>query len=411
MTTIKKIISSEKTLVFADQIIFSGSTFFLTLAMARLLNQKEFGLFSGITLAVYLFLSVSNAIVIQPLQVSLHKIKESDAYLTFSFYLQLAVIAFFLLLVCVLFQHKAANEYNLYLLPVCLYLLGFILHDFFRKSFLASEQFNETLIIDLLSAFGQLVSVIYFSLLENRDFYSVLSVISLTYIPSLVFSLFKQNYTTIPFNQFTTYLSINFKQSTWLLMVSLLQWCSSNFFTLVSGLYIGLEALGAFRLAQSLFGVLNILLQTFENYVLPKASRLYSENVEYSKNYIKRITLQGAFIFIPVLFLLFLFSDQAITAIGGPTYLSYGYVIKLLAVLYAVIYIGYPIRIGIRLLVINRSFFIGYLISFLFSLISFRYLLSVGNLTGAVAGLVINQLLMLAYWQYTLKIKNFSIWK
>ena len=79
---------------------------------------------------------------------------------------------------------------------------------------------------------------------------------------------------------------------------------------MVSGIYIGLEALGAFRLVQSIFGVLNILLQTFENYVLPKASRLYALNKQHSKDYLKKITWQGGFLFAPVLLLLAIFSEN-----------------------------------------------------------------------------------------------------
>ena len=82
-----------------------------------------------------------------------------------------------------------------------------------------------------------------------------------------------------------------------------------------------------------------------------------------------------------------------------------------MALLYFVIFIGYPIRMSIRMMLMNRQFLIGYLISFVFSLATFQYLLSVWHLKGAILGLITNQLLMLLYWQYLLIKKDFILWK
>ena len=56
-----------------------------------------------------------------------------------------------------------------------------------------------------------------------------------------------------------------------------------NLFIVTSGVYLGVAALGAFRLVQSLFGILNLVLQTFENYVLPQASVKYNESATKAK--------------------------------------------------------------------------------------------------------------------------------
>ena len=71
----------------------------------------------------------------------------------------------------------------------------------------------------------------------------------------------------------------------------------------------------------------------------------------------------------------------------------------------------YPVRMSIRMMLMNRQFLIGYLISFVFSLATFQYLLSVWHLKGAILGLITNQLLMLLYWQYLLIKKDFILWK
>ena len=200
-------------------------------------------------------------------------------------------------------------------------------------------------------------------------------------------------------------------QGKWLFSVAVLQWCSSNFFVLISGVYLGIEALGALRLVQSFFGIINIVLQTVENYFLPKVAVLYNENVAKAKKYLLEITAYGALLFGLLLCVLFIFSRQIIVLAGGTKYESYAYVVKIIAVLYFFIFLSYPVRIAVRVMVLNKIFFIGYLISFVSSLLTFHFLLKYSGLYGAVAGLIINQILMILYWQNQLRKNQFILWK
>jgi len=112
-----------------------------------------------------------------------------------------------------------------------------------------------------------------------------------------------------------------------------------------------------------------------------------------------------------LLAVIFTFSKTIIILAGGAQYAEYSFVVKGMAVLYFFILLGYPVRMAIRALVLNRAFFLGYLISLAFSLLSFRYLLQAFGLLGAIGGLICTQLILLAFWQHTLLKNNFSIWK
>jgi hypothetical protein len=59
---------------------------------------------------------------------------------------------------------------------------------------------------------------------------------------------------------------------------------------------------------------------------------------------------------------------------------------------------------------LNKIFFIGYLLSFITSLATFHFLLKYSGLYGAVTGLIINQIMIL-YWRYQLHKKQFQLWK
>jgi O-antigen/teichoic acid export membrane protein len=108
--------------------------------------------------------------------------------------------------------------------------------------------------------------------------------------------------------------------------------------------------------------------------------------------------------------LFFVFSQPLIMLLGGEKYHQYGFVVRLVSVLYLLIIYSYPTRISIRVLEQNKAFFTGYCISFVFSVLSFHFLLQSGGLYGAVGGLAINQILMLVYWKILLNKKKISLW-
>jgi O-antigen/teichoic acid export membrane protein len=207
-----------------------------------------------------------------------------------------------------------------------------------------------------------------------------------------------------------SFLDNHFQQGKWLVYISFLQWGSSNFFVLVSGLYLGIEALGALRLVQSIFGVLSVALLSIENYVLPKVIYFHHESVAKAKKYLVEISLIGLIIFSTILAIIFILSDEIIVLAGGLKYEKYGYVVKIMTLLHLIIFINYPIRIAIKMLVLNKVFFYGYVISFALSVVTFHFFLNYFGLYGAVAGLATNQLVMTFYWQNQLKKNQFQLW-
>lgn len=411
MKTIAHILKNEKALVLADQAIFSGTGFFATLFLARILTTQNFGIYSGVILIVYLILSITNAIVIQPLQVSFHKMSDKNQYLTFTLLLQLVlniVLSSGFYLVTLIPGLEWAKEINW---SVSFFSFMFLTFDYFRKTFLATNGLLKALKIDFLNLASYACAILYLFSQPNLTLKATFFLLALTYLPSILYSLFNLPLTKLNTGACKSLSIMQFSQAGWLILAASLQWLSSNFFIMVSGIYLGIEALGAFRFVQSLFGVLNVLLQTFENYVLPKVAGLYNTSVESSKLYLRKITIQGFLIFAFILGILSVFSKEVIELGAGSKYTQYHYVVKLMSLLYLVIYIGYPIRLSIRMLVLNKSFFSGYLISFVFSLLSFHLLIKYGHLAGCVTGLVLNQLLMIMYWQYILTLKKFNLWK
>jgi O-antigen/teichoic acid export membrane protein len=403
MYPLKALLIKDSFLALVDQIISSGTNFCLTLLIAQKLDIKSFGLYSSVLLITYLLLSVNNALIIQPFQVIIAKTQYKEQYITSLFFGILILLFFSLITIEFFFQFfNGKRLFQINSVAVICFTIGFLINDFFRKLLLGISKIKRVLFIDVLF----LILTFLFLIIKQINLSQVLLLIGvinlISTVPGFVF-IIKNYQKPVLWRLFVT---DHLKQGKWLLSVAILQWCSSNFFILISGIYLGIEALGALRLVQSFFGIINIGLQTIENYFLPKIASIYANNIVKAKKYLSKLTLIGALGFGLFTFLFFIFSDQIIVVAGGLKYQHYGYVIKMVALLYFFIFLGYPVRIMVRILMLNKVFFTGYLLSFFASLASFHFLLKYSGLYGAVTGLIINQVIMILYWQYQLNKKQ-----
>jgi O-antigen/teichoic acid export membrane protein len=409
MNYIKKIFFSQPALVLLDQAMYSGTNFLLMLFLAQKLDLKSFGLFSTLMLFVYLTMSITTALIIQPFQVSYHKVQQKKQYFVFLCLAILLLIALFILIVKLLFLCLSVLAiYSVYENTIAFFIFGLLIQDFFRKFFLGLAQITNALIID--SLFTLFVIILFYVLRDGIQLSNTLWIISIanlaSSLPGIIFII--KNF-EIP-KSWKTFLDNHILQGKWLVYIAFLQWGSSNFFVLVSGIYLGIEALGALRLVQSIFGVLNVALISIENYVLPKVIYFHHQSLAKAKKYLIDISLIGLAIFGLMLTLVFIFSDAIIILAGGLKYQKYGYVVKIMTILYLFIFLNYPIRIAIKTLVLNKVFFYGYVISFVLSVVTFHFFLNYFGLYGAVAGLATNQLVMTFYWHNQLKKNQFQLW-
>jgi len=408
MYAIKALLAKDPFLAFLDQVISSATNFCLTLVLAQRLDIKSFGLYSSIVLLLYLAVSVTNALVIQPFQVIVVKVEKRKQYITTLFLGTILLLLISSVLIMVVFQiFIKASEFQLGPGEMICFTTGFLINDFFRKLFLGLSRIKEVLIMDILF----LILVVLVFALYEISLSEVLLIVGLcnliATLPGFFFMMKNYQNPTV----WRIFAKQHLKEGKWFLSVAVLQWSSSNFFILLAGVYLGIEALGALRLVQSFFGIINIGLQTIENYFLPKIALLYHQNKKIAKQYLFRLSSLGGFVFGVLTGVFFIFSNQIIVWVGGEKYHNYGYVIKMVAVLYFFIFLGYPLRILVRILMLNKIFFIGYLLSFLTSLASFHLLLKYSGLYGAVSGLMINQIIMILYWRYQLYKKQFQLWK
>lgn len=393
---------SEKAIIFYDQIIVSGASFLTNVFLARNLGSFGYGQFATIGLIQLFFLSISMSFFSQIFQVvypKLHSNRKRN-YTASIIVLQCFIMLAFLLIGLTIygFSKLYFNQYSLLILAVSITTPLLLIQDFLRRILITSQLIKKALIADIITNSLQMV-LIYAAYYNNKlTIENSVYIVGLTFLPSILFSLkgLSINSTTNFGLQFSW--QTHKQKSLWLTLSAFLQWSSGYFFVVVAGWWIGASAMGALRLAQYIFGLLNILLQAIENYALPKAV-LIEDKVVYFKVLLKKML----FIVVPILLIMSFAATQVFHYAGGESYNGYEYVIYGLCIVYLITTISYPIRIIIRSLQLNKEYFMGYLFSTLFSVCSAFLLLKNFGLYGVLFGLAITQIISNGFWIVALK--------
>jgi O-antigen/teichoic acid export membrane protein len=411
-TTMTTLLKSKGFMALADQAVFSGTNFIITFTLAHQLIATEFGVYAGIVLVAYLFISAMNALVIQPFQVMQASVEKKEVYLGFNFVLTISLLVVISAVASMSFALDLVRPLKYCTTPsLILFGVGILMHDFLRKAMLALDRPGKALLIDAIVATVLICLILNAIATKTIGLQNVIHMSFYAYASGSIAAVILLRPSIAPTEEWRTWLAQHYSQGKWLLLSSVTQWWASNIFFVLSGIFLGPVALGAFRLSQSIFGIFNLVFQSYENYVVPRASEIYRLSVGDAQKYLRKIGMRGTLGIGGLLIILFVFAELFLGLAGGPQYKEYGFVVRGMAVLYGVTLIGYPIRIAIRMLIMNKVYFFGYVISLIISLCTARFLLSHYGLWGAIFGLLTNQLALLIVWQYFLAKKQFVLWK
>ncbi|MBB5647185.1 lipopolysaccharide biosynthesis protein [Pedobacter cryoconitis] len=405
----------EKYWVLADQIVVSGSAFLTNLLLAKAMGLPEYGKFSIIVMIQLFILSLSMAFSSQVYQVTYPSLpvaeqqKLTPGMLGLQFIAAIAILsgAFGAWFIWQISGFKSIYFTNITLMMAAISTVLYVLQDFIRRVFITKVQGRHAFLIDTLTNAIQLIALLiawYFNLLGQRMAWSI---IGLSFLPSVITGIILLKPGKITFEVIRFSWKLQIVKGGWLIGSSLLQWGSGYFFVIAAGWWLGASALGALRLAQYIFGLLNLLLQAIENYVLPKVAAIKGDMSVYWW----RLMQKSLLMIVPILCLLSLFAKDIFRIIGGHAYEQYTFVIYGLSLVYLLITIGYPIRIAIRSLELNRDYFIGYILSVTTGLMLAPWLIKTWALHGVLAGIFITQLIMICYWSITLQRKYAILWK
>lgn len=401
---------SEKHWVLADQAVVSASAFATTLLAARALPPVSFGIFSSVLLFQLLALSVQHALITSPYLLLQPSQADRDAERRYTTEVLLIQLCLVLLLaattaIITIIRPRAISQETSSLWWAFVAVAGYLIQDFLRRIFITRGQSLRALIIDLLTNGLQVTGLLCLHLRHTLTLDGCLMVCGLTFIPSILAGFWYVGWRATSPERLTQTIYAHLSQGKWLLLTCILQWWAGNSFVVTAGLLLGAEAFGALRLAQSILGILNVVLQAFENYVMPRAAKAYGRSTQHLSLYLRKVSSRAGALLIPLLVLLFIFAAPLFQLAGGGHYEQYTGVMRGLCLLYLFIFFGYPVRIALRVLGENKAFFLGYLLATLFSLLAAASVIHAWGAAGAVAGLILNQALLIGFWLFILRNK------
>lgn len=395
---------------FLNQGMVSGGNFAITILLGRYLGPEAFGLFSLGWMAVLFVSSLQQALVITPM-LSLFPGSKKN-YLSGLARLQslLAMVPMVLSL-AVLLVLPAHSDFSLVrtlALPVGMASMGHQIYDFSRKALLVQEKLRTAQRLDGIVVglqFGLVLILIGAGQLSPAITLYALSVVYL--VPGLF--VFVGLLATASGSDFKDVIHRHWMHGRWLGAAALLQWFSGNFFILAGGALLGTTAMGAIRMAQTIVGLLNVILLGLENFVPVRAAAILAEgDLAQMRRYLLQVGLKAAGLFFPVLLVIALAAPTLIGIVFGPDYVQFAFVLRGFAGLYSLVIAGTILRFYFRTTGSTREIFFGYVLSTVVSLLLAGPMVSAWGLSGIVTGLVLSQVLICGWLIYRIPSHSYS---
>ena len=377
----------------ADQTIVSGVNFVTGILVARYLGIEEFGRFTLAWMVVLFAASIQYAAINSAMMSIGPKQSEADApgYYGAVMIQQLVfgILTFAVVWAGVSFSAVLAPEWGVAELavPLSCAAVAYQFQDFLRRYFFTRGRGSKAFTCDMVRCLSQLAALFWLFDVMPMDSVKVLWVITITAAIATLYGSFQIEKVERPPGMFRAVASRHWKFSKWMIAAALMQWTTGNFFTIAAGAFLGPTAVGALKAARDLMGITNILFYGLEN-VVPVQAAVYFKfgGKKAMVAYLRRVALLGGFAIgafavvaaaTPEFWLTFVFGDQ---------YAGFGYILRWYAVIYLAMFIGLPLRSGLKALEDTRSVFFSSSLATIVALLSAFPLLTGLGITGAVVG-------------------------
>lgn len=383
-----------------DQSVVSGTNFLTNLMLVRFMGLREFGIFALAWMSVQFVNSLQTALIVAPMMSIGPKQDEGDRP---SYFGAVVFQEFVLVSFCFVFVFAALEvSSNLFphadlqrlALPLAVSAFAYQMQDFVRRYFFVTRQSCRAFSDDALSYLAQLPILFLFHRAGNLTSATALWVMAGTSILGLAPGWFWME--PIKFNRewIRAVSRRHWKTSRWLCGSSLLVWTSSNLFVLAAPVYYGAAAAGVLRASQNLMGITHIWFQGLDNVVPVETARhLRQGGVHSMLAYTRSILLKWGGLTLLFAILIGVTPGFWLGLIYGPQMARYGYILRLYALLYVIVFVGSPLRAGLQALEFTVPIFWSYLLMTAFAFAFAVPLAKWLGLSGSLFGLIGAQIL------------------
>lgn len=383
-----------------DQGLVSGVNFLTGVLLARLLGVEGYGVFSLAWMAVLFLNGIQTALIISPMM-SIGAKEEGGAPEYFAAVLLqqavLAGISFVLVLLGARLSIAWFPEWRIASLglPLALCSAGFQLQDFVRRYFFTVERMVAAFANDVVSYMGQLLGLVVLASVGLLDAAGALWVIAGTSLLAALVGLAGFGRLCLRLATTREVARRHWRFSRWLVASALMQWTSWNFFVVAGATQLGPLAAGAMRATQNIIGVTHILFQGLANVVPVQAAKaLHQGGAHRLRRYLVRVAAWGGGATAGLCLIAGVGAEFWLQLFYGTEYLDYAFVLRWWAASYLLIFFGVPLTSGLRALENTRPMFVAYCVITVFSLALAVPAVKLLGLHGAMAGMLVSQLLL-----------------
>ena len=385
-----------------DQSVVSATNFLTNLMLVRFMGLHEFGIFALAWMSVQFVNSLQAALIVAPMMSIGPKQEDRDrpSYFGAVVFQEIVLVSFCFIFVFAalrvsshLFPHTDLQRLAL---PLAVSAFAYQMQDFLRRYFFATRQSGRALADDALSYLAQLPILFLLHRTGNLTSATALWVMAGTSILALAPGWFWME--PIKYNRewIRAVSRRHWKTSRWLCGSSLLVWTSSNLFVLAAPVYYGAAAAGVLRASQNLMGVTHIWFQGLDNVVPVETARhLRQGGVHSMLAYTRSILLKWGGLTLLFAIVVGVTPSFWLGLVYGPQMAQYGYVLRLYALLYVIVFAGNPLRAGLQALEFTVPIFWSYLLmtafAFAFAVPLAKWLGLSGSLLGLIGAQVLFQ--------------------
>tara|TARA_B110000211_G_C14068643_1_gene548871 strand:- start:604 stop:1809 length:1206 start_codon:yes stop_codon:yes gene_type:complete len=340
----------NKTFLLLDQALVSGSNFTISFLITKALGIEELGMYAMVWALVLVVSGVAQSFLIKPFQTFWGKLSnecEKKDYRSFLFgFLGVTSIT----LLALSFIIYTTSDYR-FISIVGLTLSSFLFHDFLRKYLIVVMKFKLLLLLDIVG---------YLPVLFVVDFVDSIEIVLLYQAGFFGFSFFGL-FGISQFRNWGEFVRKHWMFSRWLLAGNMTQWLSGNLYILIGGWYVSIAAVGIVKLGQTVFGVFNVLILIFENYLPAKVSETYISGGKHEL----LIELDGLktkvnVVFIVLSSIIVFFSERIIQVLFGDSFVQYYWVFPFFVGIYFFIIQTLFLRLYFRTIENTKTLFQSY---------------------------------------------------
>jgi O-antigen/teichoic acid export membrane protein len=383
-----------------DQSVVSATNFLTNVMLARFMGLREFGIFVLAWMSVLFVNNLQLALIVAPMMSIGPKQEEKDrpSYFGAVVFQEIVLVTLCFVLVFValktssgIFRHADLQHLAL---PLAVSAFAYQMQDFLRRYFFATHQGRRAFADDVLSYLTQLPILFLLHRTGHLNSATALWVMAGTSIVGLATGWFWVERLEFDWECIKAVSSRHWKVSRWLGGSAVLQWTSGNLFVLAAPVYYGAAAAGVLKASQNMMGATHIWFQGLDNVVPAETARRLREGGVHSMlAYTRSILMTWGGL--TLLFAVVVGSTPGfwLRLLYGPEMVQYGYVLRLYALFYVIVFTGGPLRAGLQALEFTVPIFWSYLamsaFAFGFAVPMAKWL----GLSGTMIGLIATQIL------------------